>query len=441
LKKIFQALILLYSNHITARLSYICNFIFRDILGVDHQLTSSLEQFDQHQGPKINYSQEDLSGALVIRPKELLFEKQITPKEPFVTQWDNVRIFFQTDDQSHIPFDLLAASFYLVSRYEEHLPYYKDEHGRFEAKQSLAYNNNFLQQPIIDEWAYMLADLLAEHFPGFRTGERSFKYISTIDIDNAYAFLFKGISRTLGATLRSLLNLNLEDNLRRYQTLASKRDPYDTYDIFFDIHQKYNLKPLWFFLVGDSGRFDDNVSVDKTAYQNLIRDIAAKFDVGIHPSYKAFKNYKLLSQEVKKLEGIIDRKVTKSRQHYLKIDFDETYQNLIQSGIEQDYTMGYATDIGFRAGTCTPFHYYDLQKEEETPLTIYPFQIMDITLNQHKGYNITEAISVVEDLIEKIKRVNGTFISIWHNEALSDHGHWKGWETVYREMLRLVFEK
>jgi hypothetical protein len=86
-------------------------------------------------------------------------------------------------------------------------------------------------------------------------------------------------------------------------------------------------------------------------------------------------------------------------------------------------------------------YYYDLENEVPTELKVYPFQIMDITLNKYRGHNITEAISSVENLIEKIKRVNGTFISIWHNEALSDHGLWKGWEQVYREMLRFVFEK
>ena len=434
-------MLLLYSKKITPRLSYIARFLFGTILRVEYQLTDDREAFTHHPGAKINYSQDDFKDGIIIRPTELLFEQGIKAREPFVTQWDNARIFFQTDDHSTLPFDIFAASFYLVTRYEENLPYSSDEHGRFEAKQSLAYNSNFLKEPIIDQWAYMLAEVITEHYPDFQPGQRNFQYISTIDIDNAYAFLFKGISRTLGATLRSLFNLNIEDNIRRYQTLAGKRDPYDTYDIFFDIHQKYGIKPLWFFLIGNSGKFDDNVSVNKTAYQNLIQEIAQRFYVGIHPSYKAFRDFGLLNREVSQMKEIIGRDVTKSRQHFLKIHFNETYNNLIGAGIQEDYTMGYATDVGFRAGTCTPFPYYDLQKEQETSLTVYPFQIMDITLNQHKGYNITEAISVVEELIDKVKRVNGTFVSIWHNEALSDHGHWKGWETVYREMLRLVFEK
>ncbi|MEF8810096.1 MAG: polysaccharide deacetylase family protein [Bacteroidales bacterium] len=286
-----------------------------------------------------------------------------------------------------------------------------------------------------------MGDIIGRHFPEFEYSSRTFQYIPTIDVDNAYAFLFKGISRTLGATLRSIFNLNIQDNIRRYQTLAGKKDPYDTYDIFFDTHQKYGLTPIWFFLVGNSGKFDNNVSIDKTAYRKLIKNISERSEIGIHPSYKAFRDPDLLQWEVEELKQIINKEVIRSRQHYLRIHFNETYRNLINAGIQEDYTMGYSTDIGFRAGTCTPFHYYDLDNEEETSLTVYPFQVMDITLNQHKKYNVTAAISVIEDLIEKIKHVNGTFITIWHNEALSDHGHWKGWETVYREMLRLVFEK
>ena len=433
-------MVLIYTHKITPRLSYTFDFILNQILGLEYRITDNKEEFQQKDGPKINYSEDNFNDSIFIKPSNLLFEDDIRPQNLFVTQWDNVKIFFQTNDTSVLPFDLFAASFYLVSRYEEYLPFDPDSHGRFEAKESLAFKNNFLHEPIVDQWAYIFADILKERYSGIQIPGRNFQYISTIDVDNAYAFLFKGISRTLGATFRSLLNLDLQDNFRRYRTLANKRDPYDTYDIFFDTHQKYGIKPIWFFLVGNSGRYDNNVSPDKQGYQNLIKSIAKKSQVGIHTSYETYKNENKLQNEIRKLEGLIERKVYKSRQHYLRLHFNQTYQNLIKSGITEDYTMGYATNIGFRAGTCTPFNFYDLEKEEETGLKVFPFEVMDITLNKYKGYNVTEAISSIESVIEKIKKVNGTFISIWHNEALSDHGHWKGWETVYREMLRFVFE-
>jgi len=435
-------LILIYTHKITPRVTYTFDFILKQILGLDYEITENKDFFQgKKEGPKINYSDENFNDSLFIKPNGLLFENDIKEHSLFITQWDNVKIFFQTNDSSVLPFDLFSATFYLVSRYEEYLPFHSDHHGRFEAKESLAYKNNFLQDPIIDQWAYLFRDILKDHYPDLQFKKREFRYISTIDVDNAYAFLFKGISRTLGATLRSLINLDLEDNIRRYRALANKRDPYDTYDIFFDTHQKYGIKPIWFFLVGNSGKFDNNVSTDKQGYQDLIKNISKKSQVGIHPSYQTGTNKGLLQQEISNLEEIIDRKVYKSRQHYLRLHLNETYQNLIQSGIEEDYTMGYASNIGFRAGTCTPFYFYDLKAEASTGLVVYPFEIMDITLNKYKKFNVTEAISSIESLIEKIKRVDGTFISIWHNEALSDHGHWKGWETVYREMLRFVFEK
>lgn len=434
-------MVLIYTHKITPRVTYTFGFILRQILGLEYKITNNKEEFQGANGPKINYSYEHFNDSIFIQPNGLLFDDDIKEQSIFVTQWDNVKVFFQTNDDSTLPFDLFAASFYLLSRYEEYLPFHADHHGRFEAKESLAFKNNFLHEPVVDQWAYIFADILKEKYPGIHIPKRSFNYISTIDIDNAYAFLFKGISRTLGATFRSLINLDLEDNIRRYRTLASKRDPYDTYDIFFDTHQKYGIKPIWFFLVGNGGKFNKNVSTEKQGYQNLIKSIAQKSEVGIHPSYKTGKDRSIMKDEIKNLENIINRKVTKSRQHYLKLHFNETYQHLLSSGITEDYTMGYATNMGFRAGTCTPFKFYDLQKEEETPLWVFPFEIMDITLNRHKGFNVTEAISSIESIIEKIKKVDGTFISIWHNEALSDHGHWKGWETVYREMLRFVFEK
>ncbi|MFW6095217.1 MAG: polysaccharide deacetylase family protein [Bacteroidota bacterium] len=434
-------MILIHTHKITPRLKYTLDFTFRQVLNTSYKVTEDKEEYQNFKGAKINYSHQELDEGIFIKPVDLLIEDFIENKQVFVTQWDSLKIFFQTNDHSALPFDIFSAVFYMLSRYEEHLPFLADTHGRFEAKESLAYENNFLQDPVVDQWIYAFADIIKKRYPKTSFSKRKFKYISTIDIDNAYAFLFKGISRTLGATLSSIINLNLEDNIRRYRTLAGKKDPYDTYDIFFDLHQKYGIEPIWFFLVGHSGKFDNNVSLEKEAYQNLIQKIAKKHEVGLHPSYKTSRKTELLTKEKKNLESVIGREVKKSRQHYLKLHFNQTYQNLIQAGIKEDYTMGYATEIGFRAGTCTPFKYYDLERETTTDLMVYPFQIMDTTLNRQKGLSTNEAISLIENMIEKIKKVDGTFISIWHNEALSDHGLWKGWENVYREMLRFVFEK
>jgi hypothetical protein len=107
-------------------------------------------------------------------------------------------------------------------------------------------------------------------------------------------------------------------------------------------------------------------------------------------------------------------------------------------GIKEDYSMGYASCSGFRAGTCTSFLFYDLVSDCETNLVIHPFLVMDVTLKQYLGLNPGEALDRIYRLVEIVKAVNGTFTSLWHNESLSEHGVWKGWRSVFEGMVKKV---
>ena len=140
-------------------------------------------------------------------------------------------------------------------------------------------------------------------------------------------------------------------------------------------------------------------------------------DVGIHPSYGSGDRVESVQKEIRRLEQILDRPICSSRQHYLKMSFPETYRTLIANGIEEDYSMGYSEVPGFRAGTCTPFKFYDLQANEPTNLTVYPFAVMDRTLNDHLKLSPEEAIERVSDLFAEVKAVHGTLVSVWHNVA------------------------
>jgi hypothetical protein len=433
-------LILIYTENTSVRLEYVCKFMFNSVLGIDFRITNNSDEYNNYKFPKINYSNSSLNNGIFIKSTNLLFETEITKPNIFVSIWDNKKIFFQTDEKSEIPFDMFAAVFFLISRYEEYLPFKGDEHGRFEANQSLAYKNNFLQEPIVDKWIFSLAEIIEKRYSNFNIVKRKFKYISTIDVDNAYAYLYKGNIRTIGATFRSLIDFDFPQILERYSAIIMKDDPYDTYDYFEHIHKKFKIDPIWFFLLANYGKYDRNVPARKQAFQLLIKNMADKYQLGIHPSYKSIDTSRKFKNEISRLRKITNKEITKSRQHFLRISFPDTYRNLIKNGIKEDYTLGYASDIGFRAGTCTPFMFYDLSKEEETELKIFPFQIMDATLNKYLKLSENEAISNIEKIVNKVKEVNGTFISLWHNESLSNQGHWKGWDSVYKEMLRCIYD-
>lgn len=431
-------MLIIYALNITPRLKFIFNFYFDKILNIQYEITSDLAKFEASKKPRLNYSPNEIKNTITIKPHALLFETEIKKQDTSVTRWNESSIFFQNNKTSEIPFDMFAAGFYLLTRYEEYLPFTPDKHGRFPAEESLAYKNNFLDQPVIDQWAFQLRDILKKHYPNFTTTNRKFNYIPTVDIDIAYAYKHKGFIRTAGAFSRALRSSDFNNIAQRINVLRGvQKDPYDTFELFNTLHSKYKLSPVFFFLTGNYAHYDKNLSLKKKAYQKLIIETSKKSKIGIHPSYHSNRSFKILQKETEAFYKVAKEQTKRSRQHFLKFTLPITYRNLIKLNIKADYSMGFASLPGFRAGTCTPHSFFDLEDNEQTTLKIYPFQVMDGTLNEYMKLNKQEALSKIEELVNSVKLVDGTFISLWHNQSLSEQNNWKGWSGIYEKMLKI----
>lgn len=432
-----QQLILIYSHKLTSRLRYIFKTIFTDVLQIPVNFTDNIEAFENSNSVKINYSNTKLNSGIFFQSSSILFETGIKEQNITVFEFEGNKCFFKVGKESVFTFDPFAASFYLISRYEEYLPHIKDQHERFIASESLAFQHHFLDKPLVNIWINLIAKKIEAYYEEFKFPKREFKYISTIDIDNAYAYKNKGFNRIAGGLLKALIK---EHNfIERLKVLFGKKpDPYDTFDYQFQIHKKYNISPIYFFLLGDYDVNDKNIPVKNKSFQSLIKSVADYYKVGIHPSYASNKNVEILEKEIKRLQSITHRNITKSRQHFLKLNFPHTYRNLIDNDIQTDFTMGYAEKSGFRASICSPYFFYDLDTEVETKLQVYPFTIMEATYQYYENYSIDKIIEKITELIHKVKEVNGTFVSVWHNESLSDEGIWKGWKSIYELMLEEV---
>ena len=322
-----------------------------------------------------------------------------------INHWEEVPCFFQTDAKRMIPFDIFAASFYLISRYEEYLPHVLDPHLRFSGVDSLAYKHQFLEKPIIDIWAIKLLNLLKNSYPNLIYQERTFKYLSTIDVDLAISFKHKGIIRSIIGYIKDIYNFNFQNIKTRTLVLLNlQKDPFDTFDQLQEIQEKYQINTHFFFLLGDYTSFDTNNDVNSPKFQSLIKSVADFAKVGIHPSYFTMHNFEKLKKEVKRLEEITNQPVKMSRQHFLRLKLPDTYHHLIDLEIAEDYTMGYSKYPGFRAGTCTPFYFFDLDYEIQTPLRIIPFAVMDTTLNEYMHLNPEDGFQKIMQLLEEVKR-------------------------------------
>lgn len=429
--------LLIYCPQVTPRIKYIFNFIFREVLIGDFELTSIAADFNNNDGPKMSYAPAPLADELFFCNTTLLTQHNITPVEIELTDFGGQKVPFPVTD-SALPFDVFAASFYFLSRYEEYLPFDADEHGRFRAELSLQHQLGLLSSPIIDIWALILKNILLKKFPELTFGQRKFQFISTIDIDRAYHFRSSGLLKNTIRFFKAARQLKTEKMFSIIKTGLGNHDPFDTYDYLQKIHATYQLKPIFFFLLAKQGNeaFDNNLNPNDEDLKKLIFATAQYANIGLHPSYASNIETAKISEELQNLQEISRQKIDSSRQHFLKLHLPQTYLQLMKAGINHDYSMGYSSQVGFRAGTCTSFFWYDLQLEKQTHLKIHPFAVMDVTLRQYLQLSPQQAIDKITELLANVKLVNGTFCSLWHNESLSEARPWKGWKVVFETMLK-----
>jgi hypothetical protein len=349
--------------------------------------------------------------------------------------------YFFSSNNSDWHFDIFSAAFYLLSRYEEYLPNQADTHGRFAAENSLAYRAGFLQQPLIDEWAFAFASELKKVFPTLVFRENHFQVACTIDIDQAFRTKGKSNARFIKSILGSLLKADFKDlknkiAVRRLQI----EDPFDQYERLEKIHRKINWKAIYFILFAEKNTAQDiNLAITQADFLQRIKRLSHTADIGIHPSYQSDNNPEIMQSERFNLSQVIQKNINSSRQHYLKMQIPNTYYDLIKIGILHDYTMGYASQIGFRASTCRPFPFFDLQANEITFLTLHPFCLMDTTFHAYLKYTPEQTLAAAKQLLQSVQAVNGVFCTLWHNESMSGYQEWKGWENIYEELLSNIY--
>ena len=428
---------LLYAHTITARLEYIIDFIGNEILAEIITLTTDKEKFRQYTREKINYSNQPITNEeFRIEPVGLLFENTIEDQHLQCFEYYFLKAFYKTEGD--FPFDVFAATFYLISRYEEYLPHKKDMYGRFAHEESIAFKQGFLSQPMVNTWLLELRKALKNQFPSLMFRHRSFKFIPTYDIDIAWSYRNKGFLRNAGGFFKSIQSRKWQEANDRIEVLQEKKkDPFDCYEWLDALHLYCRLRPYYFFLLAEKTKgYDKNISPRKKALQQLIAYQSSKGTVGIHPSWQSGDDQKLLKQEIGWMEFIIDQPIYYSRQHYIRLTLPETYRRLMSLGITKDFSMGYGSINGFRASVASSFYWFDLEKNEKTSLLLYPFCFMDANSFYEQQLTPREAFEELMHYYNSVKKVQGMMVTIWHNNFLGTDPQYKGWREVYEIFLK-----
>jgi hypothetical protein len=424
----------IYAQQDSPRLRYIAGIILNDILGLQWEIITDKRKLGKYH--VINYSVESINGSFKISPSALLFEKGVAAKEIRVEKWRDLPVFFQSSVDSDIPFDIFAASFYLVSRYEEYSGYETDEYGRFRASTSLAFKNGFLEMPVVDLWAKELAMGLLKKFQTLAFRGNDYRALVTFDTDEPFEYLGKGILRSIGGLLRDLTSNDVNASDRYNTVTGNKPDTFEVFDYITECVGNTDSDAMFFFPVGDRSKFDHNPSWKNEEYRSLILRLAKKYRHGIHPSFNASDNISILMKESSRLKTILGNDISKGRFHYIRLKIPESYRLLQKAGIHEDYSMGYPEEPGFRAGIARPYYFYDIEEDRKTELKIIPFQVMDATLYKYRKLDCKAALEKILNLINETKRSGGLFVTIWHNTSLIDNSEFRGWREVFESMLK-----
>lgn len=425
--------LLIYTEKVTHRTRYIFQLFFGQLLGVDYETTAEVVDFESYQGPKISYARAPLEDELHFHASGLLFQRGIEGQELSFIDYRGTKVFFPSfSKRSAMPFDPFAAAFYLVSRYEEYLPYRLDEFGRFSAVDSISFQKGFLHKPVINMWAEDIARILREKYQGLQVSERHYRFIPTIDIDSAWQFREKGFLRSVGGYFRSFFQGDILELQHRTRVLLRvEKDPFDTYDEQLRVFSEFRLRPIYFILFGDYGLNDKNIQVFNPHFQVLVKSLADYADIGIHSSFKSSYDGQYLQKELARLSSVIHRDIFRSRQHYLRLNLPYMYRNLLEMNITEDYSMGYNSHHGFRAGLADPFYFYDLDLDMPTRIKVFPFAF---SINKFWRPDSEEKVELIRSIIDEGKKVKGTLVGAWDNEALSSY-RIHDWQGNFRRVL------
>ncbi len=421
------------------RARYVVRHVFERMLGWSVVFVGSREELIQAQGPKLSYGDQPVPGVFHIQLSESFAGSRTLGTVPSSRGTGRDLLVFPAGET----FDVFAAIFFLISLQQEYSISKRDEHGRIASEELLLVRAGASDFPIVDIWALRLTDQLRAAYPSLPAPHRIYRHVLTVDVDNGLKYAARSWQRAMGASAKELAAGRATSFLERWNVrMGRKKDPYATFvDRLTDVRKEVD-RLIAFVLTRGEGRFDHAARIDHPVFVDLLKRLGGCAEIGLHPSYESSRDERIIAQEREVLGKVTGGPILVSRQHFLRWRMPDTFRALLANGFTEDHSLGFSDRIGFRAGTCTPFPWYDLDREVETSLMIHPFAMMDSALAHHTidtpgsaGELLRMAVGDMKRVNDTVREVQGTFVSVWHDRFLSGHLDFKGAPEAMRELV------
>lgn len=407
------------------RSRYIIHHLLARMAGWPAREVATMEELRRAAGPKLVYGTGTIPGAMAITPHGILEATGLSGPPPM-----------GDPGNSEPPSDLFAAAFWLLARMEEYGSIGRDEHGRPITSQLHLSRTGRLLCPVVDEWLIAFAKAWRAVDPALPQMTRTYRHLATMDMDNGAMYLGREWWRSIGSAAKDLAKGKIMRLAERAMVLVGmKRDPYAVHEQFGQMAAESGAAMLFNVLATDRGRHDHAVPPEHPYMRELIGRLASMAEVGLHPAYQSSAQAGMILRQKARLEVVLGRTVTHSRQHFLRMQIGATQRELVQAGIKHDHSFGLADQLGFRAGTCSPFPFYSIEHEQELPLMIHPFALMDSALAYKMGLRPAQALREGKRVVDAVRAVDGELSTVWHERFLSGFGDEAGWDMLAKELI------
>jgi len=439
----------------TKERAYIIDVLFGVFLGLDY-----LIEIEDRSNTSIS-----LDGINCITLPDILFqcpeEKWLSldslPKQP-LNVWDTRSLGFNCCLTSHhipviygyqdtalpafskkqrlgsidLPIDIIGSAFFMITRYEEIVKSDRDREGHFPVHASLAFQEGFLERPIINEYLEILWACLQYVSPGLERSIRQGRTFLTHDVDSPLSSMqmnWRQIFRSCVGDMVKRESIGLAEKRMKAKVDFQKgyydNDPHNTYDFIMDISERHNVVSLFNFIfaeVTDSGTTSYNA--EHPFIINLIKKIKQRgHEIGWHAGLQTFNNPTNAKNEYNRFVSLcaklgIDQKKTGGRQHHLCWENPVTWRIWDELGLDYDSTVYFAEIPGFRCGVCYEYPVFDLISRRRLVLTERPLILMDTSLFAYQKVDLAEAYDITVKINDVCKKFRGEFIGLWHNSKI-----------------------
>jgi peptidoglycan/xylan/chitin deacetylase (PgdA/CDA1 family) len=433
-------------SEFVAEKEYCCHVLFREMLGIEYRLVWT-------QAPHYTIRVPD-GGILIVEdhffqqiPDGNYLQKKYLPKkaDPFTYEGLEVRVLYgepaviqqvvEALPEIRCGVDFFASTYFMLTRWEEYVLPDRDEHGRFPARSSTSFRFQCLDRPIVNEWADLLFLLLGQLGWRQTRPERKFCVSVSCDVDHPRLWWSTfGRFKTLMASILRRKNPQEATYWLRHFFFRSD-DPYDVFDEWLDIFERFGVRAQFNFLGTRVRSSDCYYPLQHPFVRETIRKIADRgHGIGFHPSYESYDQPELFQSELDSIRQVSPVPVRTGRQHYLRFSAPETWRVWESAGMDWDSTAGYSEIEGFRCGICHDFPVFDFIERKMLHLREKPLIAMDVTLAHYQRYSSVEATEQLLKLRRQVEKHQGEFVLLWHNSSWNTY-FWAPWKEVFLRFI------